>query len=356
MMSSKWLDAGICMCAFHYQSKQFYDIKPPAFGSLPYGVSADRIKGRERNFLGASQQETEKKFSFKRPQSRKSILNRVMLRNNKQPNPEKLFQRKSINAGDPTRARQSKNDLSSTIPIPARFQDQFLKAGEGDPSYNEDETTEDRRKRWRGKHSNACHDLKRSHQAKLPRPSLFLQETAHLISLLSAVAMSTLRSDIDQAVSPIIAYVPGMAWRKFIVALYLFNAVTAMFFSYPAVIHIFFTAPEDPDYLSKDVQKQYGEPTTVLRWFYFCTGTNRSARRRTMYNAARPFGVLGGVSDAECDMLRKARGPYAKVALCTMWLQEFLSRECLDGSTGSVASPVISRVYQFISGMLFERL
>ena len=210
-MSSKWLDAGICMCAFHYQSAQFDDIKPPSFGSLPYGVSADRIKGRDRNFLGASQQETERKFSSRLPKSRKSIWDRLMLRRTKQLNPEKLLQAKSINF----KAPQSKNDLGSTIPIPTRFQDQFLKAGEGDPSYNEDETAEDRRTRWRGKHSNACHDLNRSHQAKLPRPSLFLQETAHLISLLSAVAMSTLRSDIDQAVSPVVAYVPGMPWRKF---------------------------------------------------------------------------------------------------------------------------------------------
>jgi len=75
----------------------------------------------------------------------------------------------------------------------------------------------------------------------------------------------------------------------------------------------------DPDYLSRDVQKQYGEAHTVWRWFYFCLGKNRTARRRTMYNAARPFGVLGGVSDAECEMLQNARGPYAKVALCTMY-------------------------------------
>lgn len=68
-----------------------------------------------------------------------------------------------------------------------------------------------------------------------------------------------------------------------------------------------------------------------------------------MYNAARPFGVLGGVSDSECELLQKARGPYAKVALVTMWLQEFLSREYLNGSTGKVAPPIISRLYQFIS-------
>jgi predicted membrane chloride channel (bestrophin family) len=43
----------------------------------------------------------------------------------------------------------------------------------------------------------------------------------------------------------------------------------------------------------------------------------------------------------------------AKVALCFMWLQEFISREYLAGSTGQVAAPIISRLYQFCSdGML----
>jgi hypothetical protein len=68
-----------------------------------------------------------------------------------------------------------------------------------------------------------------------------------------------------------------------------------------------------------------------------------------LYNAARPFRVIGGVSDAEIELLQAARGPLAKVALVSMWLQEFITRECLAGSTGNVASPVLSRLYQFVS-------
>ena len=212
-MSSKWLDTAICMSAFHYQSAQFDDIKPPSLGALKDGVAAEQIRGRERNFVGASQQETEMRFYVKRS-TKTSMWDRLLLRRRKQPDPEEKFQAKSINFSISART-PSKNDLSSTIPIPTRFQDQFLRAGEGDPSYNEDETAEDRRKRWRVKQSHAYHNLNRLRRAKLPRPSLFLQETAHLISLLSAVAMSTLRSDIDQAVAPVTAYVPGMAWRKY---------------------------------------------------------------------------------------------------------------------------------------------
>lgn len=38
---------------------------------------------------------------------------------------------------------------------------------------------------------------------------LFLQEAAHLLSLLSAVAMSTLRNDLETAESPLITFTPG---------------------------------------------------------------------------------------------------------------------------------------------------
>jgi hypothetical protein len=67
------------------------------------------------------------------------------------------------------------------------------------------------------------------------------------------------------------------------------------------------------------------------------------------YNASRPFSVVGGVSDAEVQALQKARGPLAKVALCTIWLQEFVAREFAHGSMGTVAPPIISRLFQFTS-------
>jgi uncharacterized protein (TIGR02452 family) len=43
-------------------------------------------------------------------------------------------------------------------------------------------------------------------------PSLFLQEGAHLLSLLSAVAMSTLRTDVMDATPPLVEHIPGRPW------------------------------------------------------------------------------------------------------------------------------------------------
>jgi VIT1/CCC1 family predicted Fe2+/Mn2+ transporter len=80
---------------------------------------------------------------------------------------------------------------------------------------------------------------------------------------------------------------------------------------------------------------------------------SRTAVNRTKYNAARPFRVIGGVSDNEVAMLQAARGPLAKVSVVSMWLQEFINREYLAGSMGNVASPIISRLHQYMSdGML----
>jgi hypothetical protein len=155
--------------------------------------------------------------------------------------------------------------------------------------------------------------------------SLFLQEAAHLLSLLSAVAFSTLRNDLEQAESPLATFVPGSAW--------------------PCV---------DPDEYSADIRKDWTR--TESRCFtvmWYLIGRTRNQKGQTLYNAARPFRVVGGVSDAEIEILQAARGPLAKVALCTMWLQEFISREYMAGSTGPVAPPIISRLYHFVSeGML----
>jgi hypothetical protein len=43
---------------------------------------------------------------------------------------------------------------------------------------------------------------------------LFLQELAHLASLLIAVALSTLRNDIDGSESPLAIYEPGKPWPE----------------------------------------------------------------------------------------------------------------------------------------------
>ena len=43
-------------------------------------------------------------------------------------------------------------------------------------------------------------------------PTLFLQEAAHLVSLLSAVALSSLRCDADNARASMTEFVPGRDW------------------------------------------------------------------------------------------------------------------------------------------------
>ena len=152
-------------------------------------------------------------------------------------------------------------------------------------------------------------------------PSLFLQESAHLLSLMSAVAMSTLRSNMMDDEPPLVEHVPGRPWP-----------------------------PVDPDCLSAEIRKDFNETSRVWTAIYFLLGLQgRSNRDVTLYNAARPFRVLGGVSDEEMFALSKARGPSAKVQLCAQWLQEFISREYMAGSTGGVASPIISRLYHFLS-------
>lgn len=97
-------------------------------------------------------------------------------------------------------------------------------------------------------------------------PALFLQELAHLCSLLNAVALSTMRNDIEGSTSPLGVYKPGSPW--------------------PEV---------DPDYVDSQylVGPWYSQLARQIGYFF---GMGRSAADRTRYNAARPLEVLGGVS------------------------------------------------------------
>lgn len=227
---------------------------------------------------------------------------------------------KSINVVMTDKEKLNREKMLSKIPIPMRFQDQLLNSNNDSRYVYEAETMRNAKlmEMKSGQTGIASRNVSRT--SRIPAPSLFLQETAHLISLLNAVALSTLRNDIDIAASPLTPYIPGVPW--------------------PDV---------DPDKLPHETKKKYGDGNFFSRWFYFCLGLSRSAKRRTLYNAARPFGVLGGVSDNEIYALQRARGPYGKVALVEMWLQEFINREYLAGSAGQVPAPHISRIHQLIS-------
>lgn len=172
---------------------------------------------------------------------------------------------------------------------------------------------------------------------KAPIPSLFLQELAHLMSLLSAVAMSTLRNPLEGTESPLARYVPNKPWPP---------VDADMDQSGSSVRTNYQTFYED---MIQHTFVFMGQRRRLWTSLYFLLGLSRSPSQRAIYNAARPFTVLGGVSDEEIDQLQLARGPSAKVALCLSWVNEFISRECLAGSAGNVEGPLLSDVHGFLS-------
>lgn len=71
----------------------------------------------------------------------------------------------------------------------------------------------------------------------------------------------------------------------------------------------------DPDGITADIRDDWGKPTDQL-WFptlQYMFGLSRNETSRALYNAARPFRVIGGISDNEVALLQAARGPQAKV-------------------------------------------
>jgi predicted membrane chloride channel (bestrophin family) len=298
-MHSKWLDVGTEMAAFHLQSARYDDRKPPAFGAHPHIKCLER----ERERLNEPTLEDLEEQLEGMTDAAQSLRSRMgFLKKNKSKKRTKAAAKpiqKSINAA------VTHNTTTTPTITDGIFGFQQLN--------------------WILRRRKTVIKIATGKRKNEYDPSPFLLEGAHLLSLLSACAMSTLRNDLEQAESPLTTFKPGQPWP-----------------------HV------DPDDYSADVRKDWTMSThrtwTVLKYLF---GFSRTSATRTLYNAARPFRVVGGVSDAEIAMLQAARGPMAKVALCSLWLQEYITREYLAGSTGKVAAPIISRLYQFTSdGML----
>lgn len=295
-MHSKWLDAGISVSAFHYQSSRYDRIRPPAFGKYP---EVNSLQMRHHEMMTP-----EELSSYLESTTKEDIWN--------DKNTSFRCRKRSSEANKTKKRRLGNNDYyipnirgsigpgRGSSKVSTKFKPQTGSFCEKDASnYVE-------RVDGGSKNTN--------------KPSLFLQELAHLLSLLSAVALSTLRADAEGTESPLADFVPGEPWP-----------------------------PVDPDTYSSQYRKAFAQESRCKNIGRYMCGISRDTKYRTLYNAARPFRVIGGVSDAECRMLQRARGPTAKVAMCAMWLQEFISREHLNGATGNVGPPIISRVYQFIS-------
>jgi len=273
-MHSKWLDVGVALSAFHLQSNKFDRVRPAALGEHPHITTA--LRERERV-----------------DETTLESLQKLLDEDDPVDSLRTRFQK-----------RYSKADIQGHPSLSSKLQPVSASA---DPAV----------------HARLDGGMDKDH------PSLFLQELLHLLSLTSAVALSTLRNDVEGVESPLVQYKPGEPWP-----------------------------PVDPDAQDAQIRNDFYNAehqccSGVRQTLRFLFGSSRDEKHRTLYNAARPFRVLGGVSDAEVQLLQSARGPYAKVALCSMWLQEFITREHLAGSTGKVAPPIVSRMFQFTSdGMI----
>eukprot|EP00980_Cylindrotheca_fusiformis_P000959 scaffold260_cov115-Cylindrotheca_fusiformis.AAC.4 len=306
-MHSRWLDFSTEVAAFHYQSNRYDQQKPPAFGNFPNVKSITRE--RERLEEPMTKEELEDHIDDIAAENTNAMGATTSLRT-------RFLRRrkKKKEHSEKTRDINQRNN-SKNINTPGTKE----KKKKQPKPYNDKSFSEDRISLFT---TMARQHLKVGcNNSKDTPPALFLEEVAHLLSLLSAVAMSTLRNDIENAESPLIEFIPDQPWP-----------------------HV------DPDDYQADVRKEWTRSThrgyTVLRYLF---GVSRTDKSRTLYNAGRPFRVIGNVSDAEIELLQVARGPLAKVSLCSMWLQEFLSREYLNGSTGNVAPPIVSRLYQYVS-------
>jgi Bestrophin, RFP-TM, chloride channel len=325
LMHSKWLDVGMELAAFHLQAAIYDQRRPPAFGNHPEINSLERARERfneptleelqdqldDMETVIAEQEMTDSSALFRRKPTRSFLLPEFARRRKRPTKPKLGPPMKSIN-GPPMK---SINAVRSTYSPNASIHRFFAMRGSIGKAASLEKLQAKVQAAY-GSHRQAWDPNK---------PPLFLQEAAHLLSLMSAVAFSTLRNDLEQAYSPLITFTPGAPFP-----------------------HV------DPDAYTADVRRDWSttnsRPLIILRYI---SGWSRTVKDRTLYNAARPFRVIGGVSDSEIELLQAARGPLAKVALVSMWLQEFMTREYLAGSTGNVATPVLSRMYQHISeGML----
>lgn len=340
-MASKWMDAAVHICAYHMQCDHYNSIKPPSFYDYPelneLYLTRDRERGIEVPFDDSEREESLLRYRKKRSTPHRS-LSSMEKDDTRMMSKRELKTRsitKSINYLSGSRGKLSLSG-SGTLDEDLYDEDLFDKTeavyssrGKPFPLYGKPKLDGG----WGGLFSegNIFFDEKNP-EVNDPKgfasirggrtPPLFLQELAHLSSLMAAVALSTLRNDIDGAESPLAFYRPGDPWPE--------------------------VDPDKDEYLRMG---SFAGIYHILRNFF---GLGRSQQEQTRHNARRPLPVIGGVSDSEIRFLRMARGPYAKTQLCWNWFSEFCIREHLAGSLGEVGAPIISRVMQFLGdGMIY---
>ena len=108
--------------------------------------------------------------------------------------------------------------------------------------------------------------------------------------------MSTLRNDLEQADSPLTSFIPGVPWPHVDPDAYGADVRKdwvrgeCVWFIGAAIVHLSRTIICFVYCQTKSTHRS----VTVIKYLL---GFTRSPEDRTLYNAARPFRVIGGVSD-----------------------------------------------------------
>jgi len=349
-MMSKWLDAAVSTGVYHLQQSHYDCIKPPNYFDNHHLNKLNLTRDREqqhnmcekensKNLLTSDQRCVISFDGVDTQQLRQRSISKSIEFVKKDASPLSLIQQFSSETEETEvmSVAISPRHLLNKGRLDGGWETEFNDGeNKSNNSYDDDEDYDEEDP------ISLAEENKRQSKIGHPRgfatmqngdrtPSLFLQELAHLTSLCSAVALSTLRSDIATGVAGI-----NNAQQQS-QPLDMYHADTA----FPEV---------DPDQLPRNL-KQEVESFPTLRYVF---GFDRTPESRRRYNALRPLPVIGGVSQNEIAFLQRAKGPSAKVTLAWNWLTEFIIRENIAGSLGNVGPPVVSRVMQFLGdGMTY---
>jgi len=346
-MQSKWLDAGVTLAAFHMQSATYDSIRPHSFGENPEDATtrgrytnphtspysnpyrAKKMNNDDSQVLGSMEESSHRlngggtsHHDIDHPTIDATITSDTGFSNNDAqqptPTPNRTFldyRKLSLRKRGGNKKKKSKVDVLS------------INASESQPV-----------EPLRSPSQTINNELNRTPQVPdyypqrtihtptgktIPSvPSLFLEQGAHFVSLLSAVALTTLRcEDTDSMKAPLVEFIPNLEWPHY-------------------------NSDHDSD------MKLYGyikKCCGIIQTIKYMLDMSRTKYKRSKYNACRPLSVIGGVSKNEIVMLQRARGQSAKMALVVFWWNEFIIREQLHGSLGNVGPPIVSRLQQYTS-------
>ena len=208
-MTSKWLDSAICLAAFHMQSSQYDNQRPPSFGSNQHHILRNETRERER--LKNEKKLRDDTISICTQQSSSSSPKKGVNWRFKRKQKKNSKDRNKRNVGK----RFQTNNISGNIP-----DDPYLYNLESNWDWSPQQqapssSSRTSMKAWKASFASSRFStndfqdqrrLKRLTGLDSSTPSLFLQEAAHLYSLLSAVAMSTLRRDLEGVEAPLVSF------------------------------------------------------------------------------------------------------------------------------------------------------